>query len=309
MQGIYFSLILAKVNLILLQKTGWPVPSWKTDTPCLVKSDLPNPYYKAATSGRVATVNDTITVGLGKTVYELRKENWQTSPVKISIYKLCECQGKCFILSRDEGKWKIFEYSEEEDTRAVTTLPEEHSLSSMSMIGNEGKIYVVGGKRNNIGTAQVHCYNLQTDKWIALQSLSGGRFDCSLSIFDGNLYVGGGWTAERKPCRSVERLSLEAEHPEWTQLHPTTKRSCQLVSLHGRLVATGGVNDAGHRNWGHRSDVVEVYDEETDSSWLPLPSMNTPRIHHGVCTTSDDCLVVVGGWGSYGSVESLDLDA
>ena len=281
------------------------MPNWKRVTDCPVKSDLPNSYYKGAVSGRVANVNGTVTVGFEKAIYEqLRKEKWQVSNVKINIYKLCECQGKCFILSRDKGKWKIFEYSKG-NTKEVTTLPEKYtdSISSMSMIANEEKIYVVGGKRNNIGTAQVHCYNLQTDKWISFQSLSGGRFDCSLSITDRNLYAGGGWTAEREPCRSVERLSLDAEHPKWTQLHPTTERSCQLASLYGRLVAIGGVDELGRG-----SKAVEVYDDEK-KSWLPLPSMNKSRYYHGVCTTSDDRLVVVGGLGSNGSAESLDLDA
>ena len=267
-----------------------------------VKSELPSSLEAA--SGCVAEVNDTILIGRQNTVHKLKRtKKWQKSKnVRIPIHQLIESDGRCFIEGCEESTWKIFEYFEKKSSlKEVTALPV--NIPGVSIKANQGILYAVGGNEGTTGSTQAHCFDLRNsgDGWIPIQSLSHGRFNCSMSFIDDRLFIGGGWNAKNKPCNSVECLSLGAER--WTQKCPTTEKACEITNLYGRPVATGGINSLGLA----ASQVVNVYADE-NNSWLPLPSMSKPRYHHGACTTGDGRLFVVGGWGSYGSIEGLDCE-
>ena len=119
------------------------------------------------------------------------------------------------------------------------------------------------------------------------------RFECSLAVIDDKMFVGGGrWAANSVECFSMEKQ-------DWIDIKPTTKELCQLSSWNGKLVATGGWERGG-------SNCVEMYDELSED-WLPLPSMNKGRHLHGACTTKDNQLIVVGGFGAGNSVECLKM--
>ena len=120
------------------------------------------------------------------------------------------------------------------------------------------------------------------------------RYACSLAVIDDKMFVGGGVGAGN----SVECFSMEKQG--WIDIKPTTKEECELASWNGKLVATGG-------GWEEEfSNCVEMYDE-LSGVWLPLPSMNKGRSSHGACTTKDNHLFVVGGWGAENSVECLKM--
>ena len=109
------------------------------------------------------------------------------------------------------------------------------------------------------------------------------------------MFIGGGWEAKN----SVECFSLEKQ--EWIGIMPTTEDFCELSSWNGKLVATGG--EEGFRKG---SNYVETYDDMS-GNWFPLPSMNKGRFAHGVCTTKDNQLIVVGGVGAlYSDLNSVE---
>jgi len=90
---------------------------------------------------------------------------------------------------------------------------------------------------------------------------------------------------------------LGPSRSKWNQIPSPKRRQSRIIGFNGKVIATGG--------WDWVND-VEVFDD-TSGFWLPLPSMKEGRALHGVCTTRNNQIVVVGGYGALKSVEILSL--
>ena len=260
--------------------------------------DLPvlcNPF------GCVAEIDACLTVGWGETIYCYDKSRvaWEKIDVDVDIWSLFECEQKCYVLGCDPNKRrKLFEWnSTRKELEEIAVLPKEHQLFYVAAIGSGKNIYVVGGYDCGVRKTRINCYNLDTKKWIIVKDIECERYECSLAIIDSYLFIGGGRTDCGWASNVVEILPLTGDGST-SLLAPTTKNHCQLASVGGKLVATGGFPE---------SDFVEVYDSSS-RAWLPLPAMNTGRHFHGTCRTAgNEGLIVVGGVGAGGSVECLRI--
>ena len=248
--------------------------------------------------GRVEEINGTITIATDKRhLYRFAENKWEDSRVSVNMCRLMKCNEKGYCLIEDDRNVSRHISEIENSTEVLAVLPNNHQLLCVSAIGHKDKIYVVGGTDSYFNPKPViSVLDVTTSKWIKLKDMSCGRSSCSLTTIDNKLYVGSGVCLSGST--NVECFDLKAE--AWTSIHPTTNTMCHLSSLYDKLVATGG------RCKGKSSNAVEVYDNATDS-WFPLPSMEERRLHHGVCTTEDDKLFVVGGWCSSDLVECFQL--
>ena len=243
----------------------------------------------------MAEINGMIHVGWENRMFQLKEGAWKGEKHDLGflIGSVFECEGKGYVMEGggdtvDECK-RIYEWkSETRDLELLTEIPHEYQLINRSAIGHNGSIYLVGGKW---GSDRVDCFDINKREWEPIKKMKNERIWCSLAVIDDKMFVGGGLWAEN----SVECFLMKEQ--KWIDINPTTKYLCQLSSLNGKLVATGG---------GGCSNCVELYDE-LSGDWLPLPSMSEGRFDHGACETKDNQLVVVGGEGALNSLECLKL--
>ena len=245
--------------------------------------------------GCVAEINGMIHVGFSNRMFQLKEGAWkgEKHDLGFRIGSVFECEGKGYVMEggglHRECK-RIYEWkSETRDLELLTEIPHEYQLDHRSAIGHNGNIYLVGG--GDWGSDRVDCFDINKGEWEPIKKMKNERCECSLAVIDDKMFVGGGGGAGN----SVECFLMKEQ--KWIDINPTTKKWCQLSSLNGKLVATGGL---------YQSNCVELYDE-LSGDWLPLPSMNEGRHYHGACETKDNQLVVVGGEGANNSLECLKL--
>ena len=246
--------------------------------------------------GCVAEINGMIHVGFSNRMFQLKEGAWkgEKHDLGFNIGSVFECEGKGYVMEGSgffgEQCKRIYEWkSETRDLELLTEIPHEYQLDHRSAIGHNGNIYLVGGgwKRSD----RVDCFDINKGEWKPIKKMKNERSWCSLAVIDDKMFVGGGAGAGN----SVECFLMKEQ--KWIDINPTTNYECQLSSLNGKLVATGGEDE---------SNCVELYDE-LSGDWLPLPSMNEGRFRHGACETKDNQLVVVGGWSAENSLECLKL--
>ena len=247
-----------------------------------------NPY------GCVAEINGAVHLGWGNKIYWLKNGKWKEKRLETSspIGSLIECEGNGYVINGggffgDRCKTISVWNNETEDLELLTKIPPEYQLRHRSAVGQNGKIYFVGGfdgKKTN----QVDCFDIHTKTWSEAKRTKQTRWASSLAAIDDKLFVGGGWGHSDAECFLIKE-------DRWVDIKPNTKEDCEWSSWNGKLVATGGHGS---------SNVVEMYDDSA-GDWLPLPPMNKGRWEHGACATKENKLFVVGGDGADNSVEYL----
>ena len=212
----------------------------------------------------------------------------------MNVRCLIKCQHEGYILAGNETSQYIVELKNTGKVLAI--VPDGHLPFRTSAIGHKEKIFLVGGADKLGGPSRVvTCFNSRTYEWTCLPSMIRGRYGCSLTIANNRLFIGGGLHESSTASNVVECFDMAAE--KWINLCPTTNKLCELSSLHGELIATGGLPT---------QNAVEIYYKETNS-WLPLPPMTGNRIGHGACTTEDNKLYVAGGNTFSNFVEHFEL--
>ena len=244
--------------------------------------------------GCVAEINGMMHVGFGDRMFQFKKGVWEDHHLGFPIGSVFECESKGYVMHGGgiAGQCKkIYEWkSETTDLGLLPEIPHENQLNYRSAIGHNGHIYLVGGSCDE---GRVDCFDINKREWKPIKKMKCPRVWCSLAVIDDKMFVGGGGGEEAG--NSVECFLAKEE--KWIDIKPTTNRKCQLSSWNKKLIATGG---------DVKRHIVELYDESS-GNWLPLPSMNMGRVLHGACTTSDNTLVVVGGFDAWNTVECLKL--
>eukprot|EP00118_Oscarella_pearsei_P014385 m.122912 g.122912 ORF g.122912 m.122912 type:complete len:434 (+) comp37805_c0_seq9:29-1330(+) len=259
---------------------GRNTPGWEEMLPSLPEVCTPH--------GRVAEVNKHLIVGDQNKLFYLEDREWKESLINMKIDCVFECEMACYIMGRDmTGSRKICSWETGSDrVQTLTRLPDHHQLFNVSATGHKNKVYLVGGSADvwgNCPVGQVDNYDITSNQWTKMNNLKNKRYSCSLAVVDNKLVVGGGYV-ESGPSNIIECLPLNGG--DSFTLPPTTKDRCEIAAFNGRLVAVGGWFKTSH---------FEVYDSFSNS-WLPLPYLRKGRELHGVCTTQDDKIVVVGGY-------------
>ena len=252
--------------------------------------------------GRVAEINGILHVGWVDRMLQLKEGAWkgQNHHLDIWIMSIFECEGQGYVIHGNGVQFKsIYKWeSEARQLELLTEIPDEYLLDARSAIGHNGKIYLAGGVKSD----RVDCFDIKKGEWKPIKKMKNQREWCSLTVIDNKIFVGGGGGGGGK---SVEYFLIEEK--KWIDIEPTTNEHCQLSSLNGKLIATGGWEGSSKG-----SERVELYDESS-GSWLPLPPMNNGRDGHGACTTKDNELIVLGGrpsrnGASWNSVERLNCN-
>jgi hypothetical protein len=156
--------------------------------------------------------------------------------------------------------------TETREWRTAADLPQPLALSSVALFGD--LVYLLGG----------------ADKDVAVNSV----YSCSLTSLlssTGSTSLGG---------RLVSTLTRSIKSSPWNRVADLPVDSSTAMSLHGRLLAIGGLDSKRQP-----TTAVRMYQPTTDS-WEVISHMTTPRSTCLSAVLPDNQLMVVGGFTTGG---------
>ena len=165
-----------------------------------------------------------------------------------------------------------------------------------------GQIYAIGGENQNGFLSSVEAYNLQTDIWKTVQPMSIPRSDTQTIVFDGKIYVFGGYiSSSNEPvcADSAERYDPKTNYWETLKSMKQGRVYHRVTVCNGKLYVIGGSED------GTVLPSVESYDPQTEK-WTEEASMPVARMHFGVKTIGGK-IYVFGGSGPLSALDSVEM--
>lgn len=157
-----------------------------------------------------------------------------------------------------------------------------------------GKIFVPGGL---IAEGQVsdvlEIFDPQSEEWSTGQALPEPRSAYSLAVFEGRLYLFGGW--DGKEYRSeVFRFDPNANSWELLTLMPTERAfSCAAISPEGEVFVIGGQNSTG-RLYTNEAYLPALDGGSNSFPWSQRKPLDAPR-SQSACGSLDNEIYVFGG--------------
>ncbi|CAD7682381.1 unnamed protein product [Nyctereutes procyonoides] len=153
-----------------------------------------------------------------------------------------------------------------------------------------GALYAVGGMDSMKGTTTIEKYDLRTNSWLHIGTMSGHRLQFGVAVIDNKLYVVGGRDG-LKTLNTVECFNPVGKI--WTVMPPmsTHRHGLGVATLEGPMYAVGG-----HDGWSYLN-TVERWDPE-GHQWNYVASMSTPRSTVGVVALNNKLYAIGGRDGS-----------
>ena len=182
-------------------------------------------------------------------------------------------------------------------------------------VTTEQALVVAGGYDGRKFLDTVEVMTIATKHWTTAQHLPHPFGWISGTICGDQLYLGGGFIEVGEPSRSVltcsltdllppqslgvrlRTLSLATKPGVWQEIKNLPVTRSTLTTLGGHLLAIGGRSDSH----GPTAD-VHCYDHQTNS-WHVVSKMKNKRSQPLSAVLPEDQPLVVGGWGSWTSVE------
>ena len=201
-------------------------------------------------------------------------------PTVVGSYGLNGCSNNLFSFT-GEGKW----------TRIFAPMPTARANPAVLVIGEN--LYVIGGENTQGALDVVEVMNTETQQWRVLVPLPEPLVNASIVRCGSRIYVLGGRDRANRASKSVYTCSQEAllsnQVNAWQKIADLPLSESTCVSLHGRVLAIGGVDAA---NQSAKS--IYVYEEAVDS-WKTVGEMLSKRHSCFVAVLPDNQLMVVGG--------------
>ena len=170
-------------------------------------------------------------------------------------------------------------------------MPTARKEISNSVVTLNNLIYVVSGVAQSgqtVGTLEV--YDPNADNWQRLEDLPQAVWRSSAAVYNGRLYVFGGYTGTSFPFNPVRSAySYDPASDTWSALAdmPSARGACAAETLGDNIYILGGASDQALNS-------VLVYDPENDN-WTTGPSMSARR--SGVsATVLDNKIYAFGGY-------------
>ncbi|XP_074179769.1 kelch-like protein 4 [Rhinolophus sinicus] len=160
-----------------------------------------------------------------------------------------------------------------------------------------GALYAVGGMDALKGTTTIEKYDLRTNSWLHIGTMSGRRLQFGVAVIDNKLYVVGGRDG-LKTLNTVECFNPVGKM--WTVMPPmsTHRHGLGVATLEGPMYAVGG-----HDGWSYLN-TVERWDPE-GRQWNYVASMSTPRSTVGVVALNNK-LYAIGGRDGSSCLKSME---
>ncbi|XP_014720496.1 kelch-like protein 4 [Equus asinus] len=160
-----------------------------------------------------------------------------------------------------------------------------------------GALYALGGMNAVKGTTTIEKYDLRTNSWLHIGTMSGRRLQFGVAVIDNKLYVVGGRDG-LKTLNTVECFNPVGKI--WTTMPPmsTHRHGLGVATLEGPMYAVGG-----HDGWSYLN-TVERWDPE-GRQWNYVASMSSLRSTVGVVALNNK-LYAIGGRDGSSCLKSME---
>ena len=183
-----------------------------------------------------------------------------------------------------------------------TVLPEPRQGFALAASDLEGRLYVIGGRKDGLTLARLDRYDPKTTRWVSLTDKPTPASEIQAVALRDKIYVPGGELSDGK----VVTTTLEAYNPReqrWETLSPLPEPRSRygLVVWEGKIYLLGG--------WDGKKLTADlfIYDPETDL-WSRGPILPTPRRYADAVVVAGQ-IYLVGGEDAAGPLrDSLRLD-
>ena len=196
------------------------------------------------------------------------------------------------------------------------SMPTKRALTAVVCKGRG--LVVAGGYGDGYTTlATVEVMNTDTLQWSTACSLPHPLSDATATVWQGQVYLGGGWDEHGYSAKSIFTCSLRAllttgakmkalsqngNHPAWQMIDDLPVKCSTCVTLKGRLLAVGGEDSDETNN--------NIYSYNTGTnSWEVISHMPTPRHWCLVTVLPGNKLMVVGGENNTGYTDEVEIAA
>jgi len=164
------------------------------------------------------------------------------------------------------------------------------------MVAFDGGIYRIGGfaARNKKGddqdlwsSTEAARFDIAKSQWETLSPLAASRSSHDAAVWNGRIYVAGGWTLtggkESEFHQSALVLDLDSQALDWNPLPspPFRRRALAVGVLDDKLYVIGGMQEAGEP-----TNQVAVFDPETDQWTEGPPLAGSPMAGFGPAATT-----------------------
>ena len=203
------------------------------------------------------------------------------------------------LLSLTDNKW----------TKQFPPMPTKRCVTVVVCSGRS--LVVTGGSTEYMKLSTVEVMDTETLQWSTASSLPHPLHQASATLCGDQVYMLGGFDQNGNQSKSVftcslavllqscqpqslgaqlKTLSLASRPKVWHQLADTPVTLSACASLHGQLLAVGGVDSDGKM-----TTVIHMYNTTTNSREV-ISHMTTPRCRCLVAVLPHNELMVVGGF-------------
>lgn len=179
-------------------------------------------------------------------------------------------------------------------TKAVMPTPR----GGLGVAAVNGKIYAIGGIRNNTQLAITEEYNPATNTWTTKKSMPTARSGFAIAVYKNKIYCIGGTVGDSNNVVSGFTGANEVYNPatdtwETKTAMPTPRADLDACVVNGKIYLIGGKTYWGTEPFYHELNVTEVYDPETDT-WTKAASMPIPVFGYASAVVGSK-IYVIGG--------------
>lgn len=177
-----------------------------------------------------------------------------------------------------QGKWT---------TKADMPTPRENfSISTLN-----GKIYVIGGRKNRQFFSTIEEYDPATDTWTKKAGMPTARYGLCTGAVNGKIYAIGGGIGSSQYSVIVEEYDPLTDTWRKRADMPTARRDMSSSVVGGKIYVIGGLHRGGS---GLGESVVAEYGPATDK-WIKKADMPTGRSNFSTSVVNGK-IYAIGGY-------------
>ena len=246
--------------------------------------------------------------------YDSLKDDWSELPeCPQSNFGLAVVNNLLTAVGGMSGGWYTNHISSFSGGKWVVVFPPMPTKRCRADVISAQNYLIAAGGRGGWGVggvlSTVEVMDMNTLEWHTAASLPEPVRNMTATVCGGRLYLLGGFVTNYYASHAVFTCTLDSlirschqtpphtsEASVWQRVADVPVRNSTCTTLNGRVLAVGG--RGSHYN---PTAAVHMYNPDSDS-WLVLGNMPTARY---LCLVVGlrDCIIAVGGVGSYSTVE------
>ena len=253
--------------------------------------------------------------------YDPSQDKWTTLPsLPVRCFGLGQINGKVVAVGGMKNingvANEVYMYDERSRKWRQTIPPMPTATASPGVLGLQSAFVVAGGNLRAFNCADmVEIFKADTSQWYRTDPLPTACQEVSLVVIGSRCYALGGYKYPSYlnqalyasvddlldnaiPANQIAHSSSSDTQSAWKALPNTPAYGPAAAVLAGELLAIGGISE--------RADMKEVYMySPSTNSWIYISDLPAPRSATVVAVLSPAEILVIGGWGGGGRVNTV----